>query len=78
MNILIVESENDQYFVEALVSQTINAETEVCRIDEFRHSSLDEKQLTTKIEDAFTTRGVSKIGILLDMDNSTIVQKKSG
>ena len=71
MNILIVESENDQYFVQALVAEVINSKTEVCRIDEFQHSSLDSKKLTTRMKDALTTRGVNKIGILLDMDDET-------
>lgn len=71
-NILIVESENDQYFIEALVKQ-ISTETSVYRIDEYKHSSLDEKNLTTQITNALTdvSRGVSKIGIILDMDDST-------
>jgi hypothetical protein len=67
MNILIVESENDQYFVEALAH---NANNQVWHIDKFEHSSLDETKLSTKIGSALTTDGVQKIGILLDMDES--------
>ncbi len=72
MNILIVESENDQYFIEALV-KNFSDETDIFRIDEYRHSSLDEKKLTTQITNALTdiSRGVSKIGVILDMDDST-------
>jgi hypothetical protein len=69
---LIVESENDQYFIEALV-KNFSDETDIFRIDEYRHSSLDEKKLTTQITNALTdiSRGVSKIGVILDMDDST-------
>ncbi len=72
MNILIVESENDQYFIEA-IAKKVSSETIVCRIDEYKYSSLDEKKLTTQITNALidTTRNVSKIGIILDMDDST-------
>ena len=72
MNILIVESENDQYFIEALV-KNFSDETDIFRSDEYRHSSLDEKKLTTQITNALTdiSRGVSKIGVILDMDDST-------
>jgi hypothetical protein len=73
-NILIVESENDQYFIEALVNQALSDDTNVCRIDEYKHSSLDETKLTTQITNSLldATRNIStKIGIILDMDNST-------
>jgi len=73
MNILIVESENDEYFVDTLAKE-ISSENRVCRIDEYKHSSLDEIKLTTQITNALTdavSRSVSKIGIILDMDNST-------
>jgi len=73
MNILIVESENDQYFIEALAKK-VSDENQVCRIDEYKYSSLDEKKLTTQITNALIdvkSRQVSKIGIILDMDNST-------
>lgn len=72
MNILIVESENDQYFIEALAKK-VSDENKVCRIDEYKYSSLDEKKLTTQITNALIdvkSRYVSKIGIILDMDNS--------
>ncbi len=73
MNILIVESENDQYFVDTLAKE-ISSENKVCRIDEYKYSSLDERKLTTQITNALidaVSRSVSKIGIILDMDNST-------
>ncbi len=72
MNILIVESENDQYFIESLAKK-VSFENTVCRIDTFKHSSLDAKLLTTQIASVLGNidRGLSKIGIILDMDNST-------
>ncbi|EDN68847.1 hypothetical protein BGP_5494 [Beggiatoa sp. PS] len=71
MNILIVESENDQYFIEALAKK-VSSENQVCRIDDYKYSSLDEKKLTTVITGALDrVRNISKLGIILDMDNST-------
>ena len=73
-NILIVESENDQYFIEALVKEVLSSDTNVCKVDEYKHSSLDEKKLTIEITDSLTTANkniFTKIGIILDMDNST-------
>lgn len=73
-NILIVESENDQYFIEALVEQVLSSDINVCKVDEYKHSSLDEKKLTIEITDSLTAANkniFTKIGIILDMDNST-------
>ena len=72
MNILIVESENDQYFVQALANLLNTSETEVCSIDDYKHSSLDKIKLKTQIGSALTTRDVLKVGIILDMDDSTL------
>lgn len=75
MNILIVESENDQYFIQALANFLNSADTTVCSIDDYRHSSLDETRLKTQIGSALTTlasKGESRIGVILDMDDSTI------
>ncbi len=71
MNILIVESENDQYFIEALVKELLSEEIDIYKIDEYIHSSVSEDMLTKQITSALTdvARGVSKIGILLDMDD---------
>ena len=73
MNILIVESENDEYFVQALVNK-ISIDNKVCSIDEFKHSSLSKEKLQIQIASALRDvnrgDGVSKIGIILDMDNS--------
>ncbi len=74
MNILIVESQNDQYFIEAL-AQKVSQENRVCRIDEFKHSSLDSRKLTIEIGAALTTRGVQKVGIILDIDASNETER---
>lgn len=71
MNILIVESENDEYFVQALINSLNQSETTVCKIDDFKYSSLDKKKLTTQIGSALTTRGVSNIGVIIDMDDDS-------
>lgn len=75
MNVLIVESENDQYFIEVLIKNI--SDTNIYKIDDYKHSSLDEAKLTLKIksvlEDVY--RGVSKIGIILDMDDSNKVRR---
>lgn len=74
MNILIVESENDQYFIQALVNFLNNTDTEVCCINDFKHSSVDEagSELKIQIGSALLLRGVSKIGVMLDMDAQTL------
>jgi hypothetical protein len=74
MNILIVESENDQYFIEALVNflnQNQDSKVMVSRIDDYKHSSLDSVKLQTQISSALTERGIFKIGIILDIDNDS-------
>jgi hypothetical protein len=76
-NILIVESENDQYFIETLVNQVLSSDTSdtnICKIDDYKHSSLDETKLTIQISNSLldANKNIStKIGIILDMDNST-------
>ncbi len=74
MNILIVESENDQYFIEALAKK-ISLENKVCKIDTFKHSSFDEqgKALTKQIAEVLpdVSRGLKKIGIILDLDRAS-------
>jgi hypothetical protein len=69
MNILIVESHNDQYFVQALANN-MSKNNDVWQIDEFKHSNLEAQKLKTVLADALTTREVTKIGIMLDIDNS--------
>jgi DNA-directed RNA polymerase subunit L len=62
MNILIVESENDQYFVQALSNYLNNTDTTVCTIDDYKHSSLDKTKLKIQIGSALTTKKVLKVG----------------
>ena len=78
MNILIVESENDEYFIQALVNK-ISINNKVCSIDDFKHSSLSEESLKTQIANALRDvnrgEGVSKIGIILDIDDSNKAER---
>jgi hypothetical protein len=76
MNILIVESENDEYFVEALAKE-ISVANKACKIDDFKHASLDPKKLTTSISDALTevSRDISKIGIIIDIDDNSFQER---
>lgn len=72
MNILIVESHNDGYFVQALINKLNQPETTTYSIDEFKYSSVSEKSLRIQIESALTTRGLAKIGVILDLDEESI------
>lgn len=81
MNILIVESKNDRCFIEALVKKlnldnNVQVDPAICQIDDYEClDGLNERKLTTKFRDVFSDvakRGISKIGVLLDMDNETI------
>jgi hypothetical protein len=72
-NILIVESENDQYFIEALINH-ISLDAEIFPvIREFQHSSLDEKKLSNAISnqmyDAAQSESI-RVGVILDMDDA--------
>jgi hypothetical protein len=73
MNILIVESENDEYFVQALLNKESD-NNRVNSIDVFKYSSLSEEklkiQIASALKDVNRGDGVSKIGIILDMDDS--------
>lgn len=76
MNVLIVESENDQYFVEALVRHQNLKIDKFISITKFEHASLDEEKLATKIGGILgKTEKPKKLGIILDMDNSTTKQR---
>jgi hypothetical protein len=82
MNKLIVESNNDKIFIEALVQHLhIQAEvdTPMCKIDDFEClDGLSPKKLTIKLEDLLDEVGkkdVAKIGVLIDMDNFDKTQR---
>ena len=78
MNVLIVENANDQYFVEALAKK-VSVENKVVHIDDYKHCSLSEPKLTETIQNQLldVNRGVSKIGIILDIDDETIDKRLS-
>lgn len=79
-NLLIVESENDQYFIEALITHinvTIEIDTPICSIDEYDClggiGKLEEKLNSLKRR---VNKGeVDKIGIIFDADNVGIAQR---
>ena len=78
MNTLIVESENDQYFVEALINEMGIKGNKVLSVDQFIYSSLDKKKLTTKISSVLDiARYSEKVGIILDMDDSNKLDRIS-
>lgn len=80
MNILIVESKNDRCFIEALVKhlnlhKNVQVDAPICQIDDYEClDGLNESKLTTKFRDVLddvAKKGISKIGLLLDMDKET-------
>ncbi|WP_017306631.1 DUF3226 domain-containing protein [Spirulina subsalsa] len=74
MNILIVESENDEYFIEALIQELSSATNRLYCIDEYKHSNLEKRKLVTQLSNALIDAqkaGETKIGIILDLDDST-------
>ncbi len=78
MNILIVESENDQYFVQALLNHEKIKNSTVWSIDKFEHQPFKEgnpKELAVKIGSAFTTTGIQKLGIIFDIDQATVDER---
>lgn len=79
-NLLIVESENDQYFIEALVERinvNIKIDSPVCLIDEYEClggiGKLENKlrSLTGQV----LKEGIDKIGIIFDADNVGVEQR---
>jgi len=84
MNILIVESENDQYFVQALINH-LNLQEKV-KVDapistEFERLGgiqEDGTNLIIKLKDIKTEifkRGIEKIGIILDIDKKQMTER---
>lgn len=73
-NLLIVESENDQYFIEALVARfnnvSIKIDNPVCLIDEYEClggiSKLGNKLKSLKSQ--VLKEGIDKVGIIFDAD----------
>ena len=81
-NILIVESENDQYFIEAVVTKinaSIEIEKPICTINEYEClrgiSKLEEK--LNSIMHKILKGEVDKIGIIFDANSIGIEKRKS-
>ncbi|MCF7971346.1 MAG: hypothetical protein K9L22_09315 [Methylococcaceae bacterium] len=79
-NLLIVESENDQYFIEALVARInvhIKIDSPVCLIDEYEClggiSKLENKLNALKSQ--VLKEGIDKIGIIFDADEAGVEQR---
>ncbi|NOQ14464.1 MAG: hypothetical protein GQ583_08330 [Methyloprofundus sp.] len=79
-NLLIVESENDQYFIEALVERinvNIKIDSPVCLIDEYEClggiGKLDNK--LRSLSSQVLKEGIDKIGIIFDADNVGVEQR---
>jgi hypothetical protein len=79
-NLLIVESENDKYFIERLKKE-VNANFQIdnepiCNIDDYEClGGLSTKKLTNKLFDVINNAekdGIDKIGIMLDADDKGI------
>lgn len=77
-NILLVESENDKYFIEALIQYlaltTVEVDTPICNINDYE--CLDglgnfAKRLTD-LKKEIASKGIEKIGILIDADDKGI------
>lgn len=79
-NLLIVESDNDKYFIEALIAH-INVEIEidspVCSIDEYEclggTGQLEKK--FKSLESQIAKKGIDKVGIIFDADNEGVEAK---
>ena len=73
MKIFIVESENDEFFVRALITEMQQTAAKVYAIEEFKHSNLSETALKTQISSALIDlRSINgaMLGIILDIDEA--------
>jgi hypothetical protein len=76
-NLIIVESRNDQYFIEAL-ARRVSKENKVISIHQYSYCSADRKSLIEAISPRLADaekEGTSKIGIILDQDTSTKIDR---
>jgi hypothetical protein len=80
-NILIVESHNDKFFIEALINHinsNLKVEEPICNINEFEClggiNKLEEK--LNSIEHKILKGEIKKIGIIFDADNIGIKDRK--
>ena len=83
-NLLIVESENDKYFIERLKKEVNNANFEIdnepiCNIDDYEClGGLSVNKLTNKLFDVIENAkkdGIDKIGVMLDADKVGITER---
>lgn len=80
-NILIVESANDKYFIEALISymKIVNIEVDmpICKIDDYEclggYTNLEKRLNELKIE--IDKGEIEKVGIILDADEAGIEKR---
>lgn len=80
-NILIVESENDKYFIEALIQylniQNVEVDTPICNINDYEClSGVD--SLPNRLKDLkkeIASKDIEKIGILIDADDKGIDER---
>jgi hypothetical protein len=79
-NLLVVESENDKFFIERLKQEITNAnfevDTPICTITEYEClSGLSPTRLENKLQEIkrdIQKMGLDKIGILIDADNEGV------
>lgn len=82
-NILIVESENDQYFIESIKAHlnidNVDIDTPICSIDDYEClNGLSKAKLINKLQELkieIEKRGIEKIGIILDADKDGIEKR---
>jgi hypothetical protein len=82
-NILIVESENDHYFIESLSEflniSDVDIDTPICTIDDYEClNGLSKAKLEAKLQELqieIEKRGIDKIGIILDANNEGITKR---
>lgn len=78
-NLLIVESQNDKFFIERLkqeITANFDVDTPICSISEYEClDGLSKKRLEDKLQEIevdIGKRGLNRIGILLDADDKGI------
>jgi len=82
-NILIVESENDKYFIESLKEylniSDVEIDTPICSIDDYEClNGLSKAKLAHKLQELqidIEKRGIEKIGIILDADKEGVEKR---
>ncbi len=82
-NVLIVESENDKYFIESLTEylniSEVDIDTPICSIDDYEClNGLSKAKLERKLRELQTDiekRGIEKIGLILDADKEGVEKR---